>query len=144
MKVLMFIMGALLFCTVMARAETVGTTPAPAPTPVVKGLENYSSVLCRIEDNSPSPLVVFSEQLIPVKMDDHLGLFKQMRVQVGIDQLQLQVLLEADFARSNPGAINVLVNFAVNGNETSQEFAGQNITYVSVKYLKYKAHCELH
>ncbi len=150
MKALIFILGTLLAGSAMAEATVVGALPAPqqevvtTPKPTLKNLENYSAVVCRLEEADGSPLVIFSEQLMRVKMDDHWGLFKQMRAQIGIDQLQLQILLEDDFAKSNPGAINVLVNFAVNGNEISQEFAGQNITYASVKHLKYEAHCELH
>lgn len=131
----LFVFGVLLAGS--ALADVVSTTPP------VKAFNDYSSLSCVISSEDGEELATFNERLIVVRMDDHAGLFKQMRLQSGLDQIQLQVLLEDDSAKNSAGAVNFLLNFAVNDKEISSEFSGQNINFVSIKNQVYRARCDV-
>ncbi|MNK06258.1 hypothetical protein D3C87_241510 [compost metagenome] len=104
---------------------------------------SYSSLTCYLKTEAGEPLMTFNESFIPVKMDDHMGMFKQMRAQVGLDQIQLQVLLEDDSVYNAPGYVNFLVHLAVNGKEVSSEFSGKEINHLRIRHLQYQAACDL-
>lgn len=103
----------------------------------------YSSLTCELKAEDGESLKTFTERFMLVKMDDHMGKFKQMRAEVGLDQIQLQVLLEDDSAKSGEGFVMFLVNFAVNGKEISTEFAGKDVSRLRLRHVDYTAICDL-
>lgn len=133
---------AVLIFAILLTAKIVFAKEYSTATPV-KQFNEYKELSCVVSTESGEVLKNFDERFIVVKMDDHPGLFRQMRLESGLDQIQLQVLLEEGFDKKADGAINVLVNFSVSGKEISSEFAAQNVKYLSIKNQTYKARCDL-
>lgn len=131
------------FGTSWASAEAVAPAVASETKNKAKAFHEYSAVACSILAADGEELATFKEKFMVIKMDDHPGLFRQMRLQSGLDQIQLQVLLEEDFQKRSETAINVLVNFAVNDKEISSEFVAENVVSLSIKNQHYKAECSV-
>ena len=145
MKAVLIVLGLILgVCGTTLAAES-GEAPLAATEAKnkAKAFNEYSALSCSVMAADGEELATFKEKFMVVKMDDHAGLFRQMRLQSGLDQIQLQVLLEQDFQKRSETAINVLVNFAVNDKEISSEFVAENVSSLSIKNQQYKAECSV-
>ena len=122
-----------------------GAAFAEAPPDIVK----KTSILERLPYKKANCQLSFGEKvikevetdLIPIRVDEHLGRFVQIQFGDQKQHLQYQILIEEDI--EIPGNVLVLQTWQVGKYETTNEFSALAVSWLRISGYDYSVKCKV-